>query len=561
MTKYNYKSVLICLLAGTLFTEVSAQQEPKGSDFSTDPIRVVRTYEAILADALKVSPVPELPTLQTARKELSYKTINRMAPTAVELAPLTPLRALPEPPSPIGIGHLRIGGGNYNTPFADLRLMNRRDPKFEYGLTMKHFSSSSDLRVDTSQFNHANLSDNLIGVHGKRYLNKMYLHAEFAYERNVRHFYGFHQPIDIPRDSIRQVFNQFSGSVGLSSFQVEADQIEYKSKFSFYSFGDRYGQQENNLRLDGGFMVRYDENRLDFDFAIDYTNFNTVGDISNNRTLIYFQPRYNLQKTDLLINAGFNLAMEASTGVSQFRIYPHLDVNYLINDVYMVAYGGITGNTHRVGYRDMIQTNPFLGTGLDIRNRNERVHVFAGLKGSFDELTAYNVMLGFQRQEQAMFFVNDLMDPSRLLPLYDSSTNIFGLRFEVNRKFSERYEMHVKADLRRYNLENLEAPFMQPTTAIRIGGAYYLQKRIKFMAEAIMFNGVSYIDPAIDPTAPANVARLNGVFDLNVGVQYDYADKWGFFLNLNNVTSARYFRWFNYPTFGFNVLGGLNIRF
>jgi outer membrane receptor protein involved in Fe transport len=55
--------------------------------------------------------------------------------------------------------------------------------------------------------------------------------------------------------------------------------------------------------------------------------------------------------------------------------------------------------------------------------------------------------------------------------------------------------------------------------------------------------------------------RLNGVFDLNLGVSYDYNKTFGFFLNINNVTSARYFRWYNYPTYGFNVLGGLNIRF
>jgi outer membrane receptor protein involved in Fe transport len=110
-------------------------------------------------------------------------------------------------------------------------------------------------------------------------------------------------------------------------------------------------------------------------------------------------------------------------------------------------------------------------------------------------------------------------------------------------------------DLKRYGLSNLEAPFMQPTAAFRAGGVYNLQNKLRLMAEAVMFNGVSYLNQT------QQLERLNGVFDLNLGVSYDYNKTFGFFLNINNVTSARYFRWYNYPTYGFNVLGGLNIRF
>jgi hypothetical protein len=541
----------------TLLVVATHGQERGQGGFTADPIKVVRAYEAILADALKISPVPQLPTVETERRELSYTGINRMAPTAVELAPLTPLRALPEPPSSLGGGHLRIGGGNYNTPLADLRLTNKRDPKFEYGLSARHFSSSGNLRVDTSRFDHAAMSDNHLGVHGKRYMNKLLIHSNFDYDRQVRHFYGFHQPVEIPRDSVRQVFNRFGGSLGVKTHMVEADQVDFHTKFSFYTLADRFQQQENNLRIDGGLLVRNEASKMNFDFAVDYTNFNLPNAQAINRTLIYFQPRFNIQKPDFIVNAGLNLATEASAGISNFRFYPHIDFTYLLNDVYMLAYGGITGNTERVSYDDIMRINPFIGLNPDIRNLNNRFQLFGGLKGSIDEMTSYNVMLSYQRMEQAMFFLNDTTDFSRLQPVYDSSTNLLNLRVEVNRKFGDKYEGFFKADLRRYGLSNLEAAFMQPTVAIRLGGHYSLQNKLRFTAEAIMFNGVSYLSEI----QPASVERLNGVFDLNLGVNYDYNKSFGFFLNVNNVTSARYFRWYNYPTYGFNLLGGLNIRF
>ena len=548
--KMQWIGALACL-----FVLANAAKAQRNGGFTTDPINVVRAYEAVLADALKVNPVPQLPTLQTERKELIYTGINRMAPTAVVLAPLTPLRALPEPASTLGGGYARLGGGNYNTPLADIRYTSKRDPKFEYGIKARHFSSSGNLEVDTNQFQHAALSDNTLGIHGKRYLNKVHLYSAFEYDRQVRHFYGAHRPVEIPRDSVRQVFNRISGNVGVKSHEVQADQVGYGANFSFYSLNDRFAQRENNLRLDGELLIRNDENRMTFDFAIDFTNFSDQLGMNVNRTLVYFQPRYHRQGLKFAVNAGLNLAMEAQAGTSQFRIYPHVDFTYLLNDVYMIAYGGITGNTERFSYQDLVKTNPFVGLRPDIRNLNNRFQLYGGLKGSIDELTSYNVLLNFQRMEQAVFFLNDTTDMSRLMPVYDSAANVFNIRAELSRKFGDRYAMHANIDWRNYGLSNLAAPFMQPTFAMRLGGSYTLQSKLRFTAEAVMFNGVPYLDAA------GQQQQLKGVFDLNLGASYQYSKHLDFFVNLNNVTSARYFRWFNYPTYGFNALGGLVIKF
>lgn len=532
----------------------AANAQERGS-ITIDPIKVVRSYEAVLADALKLSPVPQLPTVQSERRELIYTGINRMAPTAVELAPLSPLRAMAEPAAEIGAGYVRLGGGNYNTPLADLRYTSKRDPNFEYGVMARHFSSSGRIKVDSNRFDHAALSDNTLGVHGKRYLQKVYLHSAFQYDRQVRHFYGLQRPVEIPRDSIRQHFNRFGGNLGIKSHVVEADQVDYAANFSFYSLNDRAGQRENNLRLDGNLLIRNNENRLTFDFALDHTAFEKVNGISTARTLVYFQPRFNLQKSKLAINAGLNLAMEASGGISQFRIYPHIDATYLINDVYAIAYAGITGNTERVSYDDLVRINPFIGVNPDIRNLNNRLQIYGGLKGSLDELTSYNVMLNYQRLEQALFYLNDTSDFSRLLPVYDSAANVFNIRASLERKFSDKYAMHLRFDWRNYGLSNLAAPFMQPTLAMHLGGTYNLQSKLRLRAEAVVFNGVSYLDTA------GVQQSLNGVFDLNLGANYTYNKYFDFFVNLNNVTSARYFRWYSYPTYGFNVLAGLTLRF
>lgn len=160
------------------------------------------------------------------------------------------------------------------------------------------------MRVDTNKFNNANLSDNALGVYGKRYLRNVVVNSHFDMERNVRHFYGAHQPIDIPADSIRQVFRQFSGALGVNSYQVANDQLDFGTQFSFYTVGDAYDQSENNLRLDGKLLARLNENKVTFDFAFDYTNYISGSGLSINRSLVYFQPRYEYQAEKFRLKVG-----------------------------------------------------------------------------------------------------------------------------------------------------------------------------------------------------------------------------------------------------------------
>ncbi len=540
---------MACMLA---FTAVYGQGN--GSGFTTDPIKIVRNYEAVLSDALKFTPVPVLPTLESEKKEFTYTAVRKIAPTPIELSPMTPMRAMAEPPSPIANNYFKAGFGNYTTPLVKAHLMSKRDPKFEYGVHFSHFSSRADLRVDTNKFDHANLSDNTLGVFGKRFLKNVVVYSNFDFERNVRHFYGIHRPVEIPSDSIRQVFRQFSGALGINSYHVANDQLDFGTRFSFYTIADRFDQSENNLRFDGQILARLNENKVTFDFALDYTNYNAPAGLSNNRTLVYFQPRYEYQADRFRLTGGLNMAMQASGGISSFQFYPVIDLDYKVADVYMIAYAGITGNIERNSFRDIIRRNPFAGNQLDIRNTNNRFQLYAGLKGSIDEITSYNVSLGYQRLRDAQFFLNDTADFTRLIPVYDSSSHVFNFKASIIRTFGEKYSARVVMNYNGYNLSTLAAPFMQPTFSTQLGATYSLQEKLRLSADVYMFNGVSYLDNA------GLEQRLKGVFDLSIGGEYRYSKGLSFFVQLNNLTASRYFRWFNYTSYGLNVSGGLTFH-
>jgi outer membrane receptor protein involved in Fe transport len=103
----------------------------------------------------------------------------------------------------------------------------------------------------------------------------------------------------------------------------------------------------------------------------------------------------------------------------------------------------------------------------------------------------------------------------------------------------------------------------KPQVKISVSGNYSIKDKIVVTADLF------YIDSQFAKTFENNnytagkviAKELNGVVDANIGLEYRYTKKFGFFLNFNNIASQRYSRWYNYPTQRFGVLGGLSYSF
>ena len=69
--------------------------------------------------------------------------------------------------------------------------------------------------------------------------------------------------------------------------------------------------------------------------------------------------------------------------------------------------------------------------------------------------------------------------------------------------------------------------------------------------------------PGTNVTKENNQYALNLGFiaDVNLGLEYRYNKRISAFVQLNNLASQRYMRWYNYPVQIFQVMGGITARF
>ncbi len=61
--------------------------------------------------------------------------------------------------------------------------------------------------------------------------------------------------------------------------------------------------------------------------------------------------------------------------------------------------------------------------------------------------------------------------------------------------------------------------------------------------------------------AQGNAIKLRGVFDVGAGGEYTFGSGFSGLLRFDNLLGRSNERWLGYPSFGFNVYGGLRYRF
>jgi outer membrane receptor protein involved in Fe transport len=82
------------------------------------------------------------------------------------------------------------------------------------------------------------------------------------------------------------------------------------------------------------------------------------------------------------------------------------------------------------------------------------------------------------------------------------------------------------------------------------------------------------VTPKLDVTAYGNVlggihardvkgnaVTLKTIADLGVGAEYRLIPRLSAFVQFNNLLNSKYQRWMGYQVYGFNVYGGLRLKF
>lgn len=537
-------------------------------------VNVVKSFLPTIADAYKINDPPAVKDSVPPVPQLTYFINSKKVFTPFTVETLKPAKMVGEPLTKLYPALIKIGIGNYNTPYAELFYNNLRSKDISYGSHLKHFSSSAKMEG----YGLGGLSDNQIGFHGKKFMRKHTITGNLDYNRNVIHYYGYDTALihlsDTGKNYIKQRYSNIGGNVSLQSHYTDSVHTNYFLKLKYYNLIDFYKTSENNIYAVGDFSGYYEKQLVHLPVTVDYYNNKSTADTANS-VLIGLAPYLTASGEKWSTRIGVGISIEGNqNNKSRFLFYPNIDFNYNVVENIIIPYAGIRGGLKKNSLKTLTDENPFLVPNPYMKNTNEKWEMYGGLRGSISKTLSYNARTSYNKSEDMHFFVNDNNDLFKkgFNVVYNDAT-IWNVHGELQFQSDEKIKLIAKGDYNSYTIPyekiagTLEPkPWHRPSLQFTFSGNYNLKDKIVVNADVFVV-GKRFAYTASQGQGPGvtviytSINELKTIVDANLSLEYRYSKKLSAFLNFNNLGFKRYEIWNSYPSYKFNFLAGISVIF
>lgn len=540
--KLNMKKYSLWVICTLYASVVWAQSDTA----VTDQVEVFSSFNAKLELSNKLRTSPSLlPTASDADQALNYALPARLLSLNYEPPVIKPI-SLPKAEAPkVYRFSGKAGYGMFNSPLVHLQYDGQQRDELYYHIDARHHSANNDVRVENQRF-----SDTKIQAGATYLTNGLGIGGALAYELNGRYFYGHEQvdTVDFVSDTLQQRYQVISAKAHLFNAVQNQGDIDYKAELGLYKLDDRYDGSDFGLVLDGEITKWFGEKHpLTVRFVNDFNTYN-LDTIRPNNNVLAFQPSFTYHGGSFRIKAGANLGIDSSS----FG-FPDVEVMYSLAGGKFNLIAGWTGEVIKNSYLNVVRTNPFVFAPLGLSNTRKQSQ-YAGVEVALNDVRLL-ARLANQPVQNLQLFVNDTLDARFFHTRYDDG-NIFNIHGEASISKIKNLDLTATLDFNTYRLNTEARAWHLPNFESHVTAIYRaVDDKLRLRASLILLNSLPYLDEAQE------VQVLTGVTDLSVGASFQFAENFGVFLDVNNLTNSANTRWYRYPQYRFNVLTGLKARF
>lgn len=538
------------------FIMASLIVEAQNPDLPTGEVEIIKNFEALLQEAEKLDIEPSLPSLDTTTKRQTYfvpaKTI-----TVDYLPPkIRPIAMKSGQKVKVYNGYAKLGAGFPTSFFADASYNLLAQKQINVGVDLKHHSANNTPRIDNQRFSHTSA-----GIDGTYYHEQGFaVNGGLRYSLNNEFAYGYNFDNPIPSDTVRATdevrlgYSTFEAKAKIFNGEKTVADFNYSAGMDIYRFTDG----DLDIGRETGFALNFngtkwfnEKHPLSITLITDFTGFR-MGDADENKQNLnnfYLQPNFTYHADRFKIKLGTNIASHKD----EFFFFPDVELNVNVLGSALAAFAGAGGNLNKNSYRSLANYNPYITDDVTIQNTRE-YDFYGGIKGNVSGIN-YMAKAGYKTTDNLALFLTQEDDITRFDVLYDS-VGIAYVGGTLSANITDDLEALGTVNFNNYLTTDELRAWHLPAFDLNFGLKYRtMEDKLTAKAELFIQNGVPYLDEdELEQT-------LNGLFDVSLGVDYRFTENIGVFLDVYNLANNQRQRWYRYPTFGINVLGGVTARF
>ncbi len=596
--KQQHKIAASLLTIALFFGAVNAMAQKDTLKLKQE-VEVVKAYQPSISAAQKINDIPQIKAEQTEAPTFDYSIFSKPVFSTFDPSPVAAAKMVGETRPEMGMGLLKLGFGNYMTPYGELFFNAMPSKKSNFGMHFRHLSSSGKVTLLNGDLVKAPEAENSAEIFGKKFFRKSSLNGSLSFDRKAFTYYGYagDQLSDalkeqmIPYFQDKQYFSKGAATVHLKSEILSTSELNYDFGAKYHYFISKTGQTEHEVVLSGDVSKKIDNVLGLLSASLTVYNADSIRNRINSnygkkqQTILRANPSVMLSSEVASLEIGLNtaLALDHDTDAS-LHIWPKVKAEWSPVPKVLTLFAGLDGHLQQNTYSAIAAENPYVDPYHDVANTNYKYIFSGGFKGKLSSKTNYVAGASYSVIEDQHFyftkseslFYNGLR--SRKLNntfnwVYDD-VNILKLSGEVMHSVSDDFSLHLLGNYYSYDLKSIQDPWQMPNFDLTFSAIYKPTEQLKFTTDIFVIGKRTALIDDFDSFYLLSSSSYNPqtmgskkeivmdpIIDLNVGAEYQFSPKLNFFAKLNNFGFQKYEQWLGYTNKGLNWMAGISYSF
>ena len=585
--KRQHKIALSLLVFGLLMGAVNAMAQ-KDTIKLKQEVEVVKAYQPSILETQKINDIPQIKPEQTEAPTFDYSIFSKPVFSTFDPTPVAAAKMVGDPKSQMGMGLLKLGFGNYLTPYGELFFNAQPSNKSNFGMHFRHLSSSGKVKLLNDDLVKAPEAENTAEIFGKKFFRKSTLSGSLAFDRKAFTYYGYAGDLlsdelkeeMIPYFQDKQYFSKGTATFHLKSEILSTAELNYDFGAKYHYFVSKTGQTEHEVVLSGDVSKNIDNALGLLSASLTVYKADSImnrfyGEFGKKQqTILRANPSVMWSTENASLQLGLNTAMILDMDTdADFKIWPKVKAEWSPVPQVLTLFAGVDGRLQHNTYSSIAAENPYVDPYHDVANTNYKYIVSGGFKGKLSSKTNYVAEASWSAVEKQHFYMLYGQDVLNLSPtgpqslnntfswVYDD-VNILILSGEVMHSVSDNFSIHLLGNYYSYDLKSLDKPWQMPNFDLTFSAIYKPTEQLKFSSDIfVVGKRTALISELPSSSWPSLVVQMDPIIDLNVGVEYQFSPKLNFFAKLNNFGFQKYEQWLGYTNKGLNWMAGISYSF
>lgn len=538
---------LVCIAAAS---SAHAQRTVvRDSTIQSQTIEIRQDYEPEIETPEKPELTPNLPKIEAVRPEFRYEVPQQTLRYTYNSVPIRPLALGKQEPASGFENYFKAGFGNLRSLLVDAGVGGLYDEHYATNFRFFHQSQKG-------QNLHQQSSRTFFDAHATYSLENHEIEGGLQVKHRGNRFYGYDKTLyDYETKDVRQAFTGARLGLGLKNTAGNSIGIDYHPEIAFGIYSDRYQAIERSFQFNLPFRKSLTQAiTLNLGLEASLTQFKNRESLQGN-SYLQINPAVDIRLDQIAIHLGLSPAFGKG---GKTYLLPDISLKTSLAGQHLGLMGGWKAELLQNTFETLSEKNPFIHNLYPVaQSRSD--HFFAGFESAVGAHFSFGGILGFRQWTNLALMINDYAghpDGKQFAVVYDDKVQALNLEAFAHYQVGNVFGLSVKGSWNNFvKTTTYEKAWHEPM--LRLNAMLELRP----VERLFLTVGVDYWDGIYARQADGESLKLPAFLDLNAGAEFNIIKNLSVFLQLNNILGKEYTYWYQYPVYGFNILGGLRFKF